>query len=154
MIHLAVTAGAHVHPLPTATGLGAKAKVLQVTPLSAHILSQLLFLGGPLLSSCLPPPANTLEALRVSSGNMSASKSQELMAGEAAVGALLRLIPLIAKSAKSFAHELPIEEFLFLVSLAPYIFIQPCICADVRLRACPHVILTFFLICLLDLYYI
>ena len=51
----------------------------------------------------------------MSNGGMSSSKSRELMAVEAAVAAFLRLIPLISKSAKSFAHELPIEEFLFYV---------------------------------------
>ena len=58
-----------------------------------------------------------LEAMRLSSGGASSPKGSELLALEAAVGELLRLIPVIASSAKSFTHELPFEEFLFFVSI-------------------------------------
>lgn len=112
VVRLAAEAGAHVKALPLALG----SQSLHITPLAAHILSQLLLQGGPLLASCLPPPASALEAMQLSSGGASSPKRGELRALESAVGEVLRLIPLIATSAKSFAHELPIEEFLFFVS--------------------------------------
>ena len=90
---------------------------LHITPIAAHVLSQLLLQGGPLLAPCIPPPAPMLEAMRLSSGGASSPKGSELLALEAAVGELLRLIPAIASSAKSFTHELPFEEFLFFVSI-------------------------------------
>ncbi len=99
-------AGAHT----AAAGPEAASSELHITPLSAHVLTQLSLHGAPLIAPCLPPPASALEGLRASD-----PCSPELAASERAASELLALVPLLASAARQFRHELPVEEFLFFV---------------------------------------
>jgi hypothetical protein len=81
---------------------------IHVTPLAAHVLSQLLLHGPALLMSCLPPPLDQLQALQAYDPS-----SPELGAAEEAARQLLALLLRLVSAVKFFQHELPLEEFLF-----------------------------------------
>lgn len=79
-----------------------------VTPLAAHVLSQLLLHGPALLAPCLPPPAADLDAQRAAD-----PASPAVEAVESSCSELLRLLPLLTSAARTYPNELPLEEFLF-----------------------------------------
>ena len=78
------------------------------TPLSDQVPE---FAPSPLPS---PPQVGALEALRQADPS-----SAQLLALEACVAQALRLLPVAASAAEHFGHDLPLEEFLFHVSLHP-----------------------------------
>ncbi|KAG1679511.1 hypothetical protein FOA52_011111 [Chlamydomonas sp. UWO 241] len=119
VLRASIEAGAHVAPTPADPSQATPADVegdqasqptqaLHVTPLSAHVLSQLLLHGPGLLAPCVPPTAAELDGLRCAD-----LMSPELASTEAAAAQLLALVPTLIAASKAFAHELPIEEFLF-----------------------------------------
>lgn len=121
VVRLAVEAGACVGaqegaptPLVGARGDQADSRLWEqcITPLAAATLTHLLFHGGPLLHHCLPPPLPVMEDLRQAD-----AMSAELAACEGALAALLRLLPCVVSATEAYSHELPVEEFLFLVRL-------------------------------------
>ena len=122
VLRLATEAGAHMaSPAPEPGAPEAATPLpqqLHVTPLAAHVLTELLLHGAPLLAPCLPPPVAALDALRQSSGNSGrgaagTSGGGEVAALEGVAREMLRLLPVVAAAARACPHELPIEEFLF-----------------------------------------
>jgi hypothetical protein len=116
VVRLAIEAGACVEqeaagsPVTAPSPPDTRLSSVRITPLAAVTLTHLLFHGGPLLYHCLPPTLDAMEELRQAD-----ALSGELSACEGALAALLRLLPCVVSATEAYSHELPVEEFLFLV---------------------------------------